>query len=1260
MNKLRYIFTALLLAYTTINVAADDFTELPAADYPIGDELPIFTTQMTLGGATDNATSFKLEYPEYAPLTATEIHKVKQAGLSAPEEIKVEAYMAISRKVRVADISFCPIICRNGKWMRLISAKITPMVLPRTKAAISRSSAAERYAENSVLSSGKWVKIKVDKEGIYELTASALAQQGFNDLSRVKIYGYGGRILPSVLTFSGVDALTDDLEEVATFRKNGSILFFAEGTTRWKYENKWLHEENTYSKSSYYFITEGENPLQISTSAATTTPVDTLRNITHNVVYDNDAFGWYGGGTLLYDSYEFTNGSSHSYKLNAPDIVEPYGTLQVAFSGSSATSSTRSTVSLNGSDLGTMTMPAYGSNESAREVGASYIVSTLKESNSVKFSVTTAGKGRLNFVRLTYKRALKGSSESYSFTPNTSSRVVLSIAEASENTQLWRIAYTGNPTTQMQGALKNGTLTVPLDNAALRYVIADVSKSYPAPEFAGSIENQNLHADRDIDMVIIIPESGLLETQAERLAAEHAARQNLRVKIVKANQIYNEFSSGTPDATAYRRYMKMLYDRADDINNAPRYLLLFGDGAWDNRMVTEEWAKYKPEDFLLCFEKSEKINDNNISIGSLYSFVTDDYFGLLDDNEGSNLNREKIDLGIGRFPVHTADDAKLLVDKTIAYMDNKEVGRWKNTVYFLGDNGDGNEHMNDAEKALNATKNATGNNMDIQRMYWDAYPRSLSATGYSFPEANKHLKEILKNGAIMFNYSGHGSPDQLSHSRLLTTEELRALSNAKMPLWALASCEITPFDEQRDDIGRATLINKNGGAIALFCASRAVYASYNNRINSAFCSAVFGYDEASGERNSLGDAIRKAKVGMIYDSSNPSQNIDHTMNKLKYVLLGDPAVTLSIPTGRVVIDSINGKAVSPELLEQLPAGSKAVFSGHIVQQGSTMTDSAFSGLLTATLYDREETVVCRNNDGSADDPMTYTAYTNAVSMSSDSIKNGRFSIAMPVPVDISYSSAAGKLMLYAVNNDHTMECNGFNSNFCLNGTSASISTDKAGPELDIYLNAPGFLSGGTVGTSPLFIANIKDESGINAPLQSVGHDMELTIDDDASMYYVLNQSFSYDFGSITSGTVNYQLENLPIGTHNLLFRAWDTAGNSSSKSLTFVVSENYEEAATNITATNSPAIRSTRFIATFNEGRAGNSATFEVFDLAGRLVWSETSTSNADTRYFSAEWYLTNNSGSPVPGGVYMYRATLHAPDGKAETKTKKIIVAGQ
>ena len=363
-----------------------------------------------------------------------------------------------------------------------------------------------------------------------------------------------------------------------------------------------------------------------------------------------------------------------------------------------------------------------------------------------------------------------------------------------------------------------------------------LQKNYPTPEFIGMVDNQNLHADKSLDMVIIIPQSKKLFQEAERLAQFHRESQGLRVKVVDAGQLYNEFSSGTPDASAYRRYLKMLFDRAEKFEDMPSYLLLFGDCAWDNRMLTPEWAHLSPEDYLLSFEVTDGyLNQNNTSfpLGEISSYVTDDFYGWLDDNEGNAYTKNKLDIGIGRFPCNNSATAKILVDKSINYYNNLHVGAWKNDVYVLADYGNENLHMNDATPVIEQIEKSTGNRINIKRVFWDAYDRVTTGTGHTFPTVTKMVQEAMKKGALVFNYTGHGSPDQISHSRIVTTSDFETPGNSNFPLWIMASCEISPFDSQENDIGRAAIHNPTGGAISVICASRSVYSNYHKEINNS-------------------------------------------------------------------------------------------------------------------------------------------------------------------------------------------------------------------------------------------------------------------------------------------------------------------------------------------------------------------------------------------------------------------------------------------
>ena len=898
----------------------------------------------------------------------------------------------------------------------------------------------------------------------------------------------------------------------------------------------------------------------------------------------------------------------------------------------------------------------------AYESRRSFKSNIADENNKIELAVSPKNPSHLNFIRLNYNRKLVATDDVFSFTPNTGRAVQIEVAEANENHRLWRIGDGEHPAYEVASTINGSTLNAKVENGMDRFVIVDINKSYPTPEWAENVENQNLHGDlKAYDMVIIIPESRLLADEAKRLAEAHRKMQGLRVKIVDAGDIFNEFSSGTPDASAYRRYMKMLYDRAETDKDMPRYLLLFGDCAWDNRMITDKWEKYSPKDFLLSFEVSDgfqNLSNSQFAVGEQNSYVTDDFFGWLDDNEGTSYTSNKIDLSIGRFTCHDVQTAKLLVNKSLEYLSNQKTGAWKNNIYILADDGNGNLHMNDAEAVVKQIEKSTNNQSVIKKVYLDAYTRHSSGTGHSYPTATKILKEAIQQGALIFNYTGHGSPDQLSHSKVLLTKDFEMPTTGNMPLWIMASCEISPFDSQRHDLGRAAIHNAEGGAIAVMCASRSVYSNYNRSLNIAYNKHLFSFD-SNGKRNTMGDALRLAKVDMIDPNSDYGVQ-DGSINKLKYVLLGDPALPLTSPTGNVVLDSINGKALLPSDIIQLKAGSLVRLSGRINDRNSEFL-SNFNGSITASVADREETITCKNNDGSADTPKQYKDRTKKIYEGSDFVKNGKFSISFRIPKDISYTNDCARVTFYAVNKDKTIECNGSNDQFYLNGTDTTFANDTLAPKVYIYLNNPDFPNGGVTGKDPIFFAEIKDDAGINSTGIGIGHDMELVIDENYSNPINLNNNFTYKFGSYNEGSVYYQLMNLAYGKHTLSFKAWDVNGNATTSRLEFNIQEGVSNSF-DIFASENPARTSTNLFTSFPaEKEQASSITFEVYSINGQKVWqSETLNVHPGTTHALSTWRLTTSAGARVPAGIYLYRAIVVTDGNKKESDAKKIIVLAQ
>lgn len=1246
------LFPLLLFSVSPLR-AQGVFTSLPASDYPVTAEgLPRYGISRPVGAASSGCDyRVRVEYPVYEPVTAEERRIMKQNGLCPADTIVADVFRAVSRKEVFLDISLCPIVNREGHPMRLVSFKLCVDTLaPRRSLAEDQSAELEaRYKSQSVLATGRWVKIAVASEGVYKLTPALLSQMGFSNPATVRLFGYGGRMLPEAMEFSGKNAVADDLEEIPLYRRADALLFFAEGTRRW---TNGVHANNPYSTLSYYFLTEGGTPAAFSSLPAPASPAEsTFAEVYHYAAIDNDECAWYGGGREMFDGHDFSGTNSKVFELSLPGITGTNLTsVTWEFTAAGATQSCTAQMSLGPSFsevVSTNVIDKITSSDNAR--GRRRTFTFRANTSDLKFRIaSTAGiPARLNFIRVKYPKQLTALAGNASFSPECSGVVDFQIANADGNTRLWRIGRTGVPCAEVASRLIGGTLLARAADGEERYVIVNIAADYPEPSVVGGIANQNLHADRGIDYVIFVPVSGALTAEAERLAAAHRSVSGLNVKVVNVAQVYNEFSSGTPDATALRRYLKMLYDRAEGTAGAPRFALFFGDCAWDNRMLSAEWKStgLSPDDLLLAYEANDfegkDYTGNSFSYGSLRSYVTDDYFGLLDDGEGLDIVREKTDLGLGRFPCHNAEQARILVDKCINYLTNKSAGIWKNKIFLLGDNGDNNLHMNDAEAVGKQIDTSGDADLLTRRIYQDAYTVTKTATGSSYPLVTQRLKAEMGKGALIFNYNGHGSPEKISHANLLLLSDMKEVQSSALPLWIYASCEITPIDQNIDDLGRASLFNATGGSVAVLCASRSVFANYNRTLNVAYVKYLLG--KTSGGRSTMGESLQKAKSELV------SLKSDNTINKLKYTLLGDPALYLAMPRGQIVLDKINGQPVAEGSRFQLAACSVAEIEGYVTNEDLSPA-SSFNGVLTGMLLCPKQKITCKGNGSTV--PLVYEDYSKSIFESNVPVTAGRFTLRIPIPRDINYTDEDALISLYAVNDDHSLDCNGHFTDIFLNGTDTSAAPDTEAPAAFLYLNTPDFPNGGITNPAPVFHADLSDNIGLSISGASIGHNLELTIDGDRTAPVSLNELFTYNFGSYNSGHVSYQLPTLSQGKHKVALRVWDVNNNVRDTELSFVVHEN-GAADREVFATQNPTTSGTTFIASFYmDTSAGVEVAVEVYDIAGRRIWHKSQTVQG-ANYVSVPWRLTDTAGTPVPSGIYMYRAII---DGK-ETKARKLVI---
>ena len=1131
----------------------------------------------------------------------------------------------------------------------------------------AQSSHADRYADHSLLASGRWVKIRVSGEGVYQITKSQLTRMGFTNPDKVCLYGYNMPILPE----TELESMSDDMTEIPLCRRSdGSLLFYSLGTVRWSrksyYSSDFNHTNNPYSLYIYYFLTEKEegDPAEMAVETSTSASHNVMSTFPEHALIEKDEVSLLRSGRNFYENYNYANGNKKRYTLSTPGIADSEVLLTVAFVGGGSASTL--TITADDTTFSNLSLRSLVEYEYGYEGKKS--VTWNKELTETSTITLTHNRpsgtaGYLNYIQACYTRLLDMTGVNYlAFRPMYKDATQFEISGANVNTRVWRVT-TPETTCEMKGSLSGSTYTVTTDadSKLNEYVAVDVTASYPSPEIVGAIGNQDLHALADIDYVIIIPTSGTLQEQAQRLADAHTAKNSMRCVVVRADEIYNEFSSGTPDATAYRRFLKMLYDKAETENDRPKNVCLFGDGVWDNRMVTSSMAKNDPDDYLLCYE-----SDNSLS--QTDSYVLEEYYTLLADGKGVSPLKETPDCGIGRITVTTAEQAKTVVNKLISYLNNEHTGSWKNTVCMMADDGNANVHMQDAE-AVSAVIEQNSPNYRLRKIYWDTYKREESGAGHSYSNARNDIIQQMEKGALIMNYTGHGSSYILSHEQVIKRADFESWDSPNIPLWFFAACDVTPFDMNEENFGKTALLNENGAAVGTIGTTRAVYSSQNRRINLAFMKQVLATD-TEGRQYTIGEALALAKADIVNSSSSYSKR--DSINKCHFVLIGDPAISLAIPTYKVTIDSFNNKSIPTEAIDTIGAGAVVSVSGHIEDEDGNVVPK-FKGTVSPVVFDSKELITCLNNADEDITPYTFYDRTRKLYEGRDSVRSGYFSFTFPMPLDINYSDETGLINMYAVNSDNTIEANGSFTDFAIGGTDPDMPDDTNGPALTITLNGVEFTNRNEDGTvdedieltaavpmhkTPFFTGLIEDENGINITGSGIGHDITLVVDNEESMTYNLNNVFEYSTGSWAQGTVSYSLPELESGLHSLLFRAWDILNNPSSMTVLFNVKEGLKPNILDFQI-QGPVDGVLTLVIENDRPQSVLDVDVKIYDMSGRQVCHLGETSSSNTSYYTFTCNL-NAKGGHLPPGVYICKASIATADGASASKSQKFLVRAQ
>ncbi len=1202
--------------------------------------LPQYTTSFPVEYA-NSKLSIQLENEEFEPLSSQEISYLERSGF---RETKFEflSEIFLDRSNPVASVKFIPI--RYNSELEIYEKLVSFTLFAKVSEGSSQPNFNKSlYVDNSVLSQGNWYKISVSESGIYKLSFSELQNMGINVASinpqNIKLYGNGGDMLPEKNDDERIDDLYENSiyiegENDGSFDPEDYIIFYGMSPHVWEFSGEsFNYVANIYDDLNYYYLTVSSDfgkRIELEPS-----PTGTINYETNQYndfqVFEEDLVNlihsgkkWYGDlfGVVTNKTYNFqfpniNSEENATIKVSLANRNYIYEDLVIKINNQLTDSVRLSSVNPGQHKFAQQKQISIDTDGLGADVNVEIIFQPVENTSRAWLDKITInaisnlrlpGNGHLSFRNI-------NSVSSFGVSKFT-------IGNSNDQVKIWDITDPLMPKLQ-ESAYNSGETSISVKTSNLKEFIAFENSHFKSTVYIGQVNNQNLHGSSPVDLLIISPP--IFKDQAQRLATLHDSLDEMNVLVVEPSEIYNEFSSGKQDPTAIRDFVKMLYDKYDD-DDEIRYLLLFGDGSYDPKDRIENNTNFIP-----TFQTNE-------SLLSTASYVVDDFYGLLDENEG-NDGWGLIDIGIGRIPAQNAEEAKVAVDKIYRYVSpgEQQFGKWRTKICLIGDDEDGNLHLEQVD-SLNFF---IPDNYNTNKIYLDAFEQISTPTGKKFPEVTIKLNKQVEDGALIINYVGHGGVLGWSHERVLTMNDINSWTNEnKLPVFVTATCDFSPFDHPHTlSAGEVIFHNPIGGGIALLTTTRVAYAQSNFKLNLRLNSRAF--IEGEDGMPYLGDLIRESKP--------PGQ-----LTTRNFILLGDPALRLAYPKYNISTTSFMGKEVDGFNTDTIRSLQKIIVKGEITNTNGEKINN-FNGLIFPELYDKPRTVTTLANDDSSY-PTDFSLQDQVLWHGQFEVKDGEFEFEMIVPKDMTFSYGKGKLSYYAYSSQY--DASGYYSDFTLGGIDETAAIDNTGPEINLFINDYEFKSGGLTHSNPLLIAHLKDENGINLSLNGIGHEITLLTNDDYSNKVILNDLYVCDTNSYKSGMIQYPYYNLPDGNYSIKVKAWDSYNNSNEASIEFVIDK---DAVLNLTEViNAPNPFRTKTQFKFQHTKPGQELDIElqIFDMNGQFVISYATTMlSENTATTFLEWDGKDINGKKVPAGIYIYQVKVTDEDGNVDAKKQKLVI---
>lgn len=1177
-----------------------------------------------------------------------------------PKELTYDIKTSISRGKIYLFLDLFPIINQNGNFKKVNSFRFS------YKSGISNKLKRQR-TQNSVLNSGEWYKFYVDKSGIFRLSRSFLSQLGLNtnsiDPRNIKIFGNGGNMLPlSNSVEYPVDPIENAIkvhgEDDGVFNNSDYILFYAQGPNAYNSDSN--TNLNLYSDQTAYFINISPSPGK--RILENVQPVNTANTIVDSYTaykyHELDEYNiakigrrWFG------DRFDFE--SNQTFEFTFPNLrtSEPIN-LRV-YTAAVSEISTSMSVEINNQEVSNLN---YTSINDPILVSGDYFTGEIMVSNSnISVDLNYNNNGNpssvayLDYISLEGTCDLNYNGDQFIFynknVVDLSGIAQYNITNANSISNIWEITDLNNVSEIFIDGSESTVSFKALLGEEKRYIAFNQESFYePIIEGETNLENQDLKSNiflddqnqfQDLDYLIICRSDMLYE--AERLAQINRDFNNLNVKVVTLEKIYNEFSSGNQDIAAIRNFVKYIYFNASDESRRIKYLCLFGDASFDYKDRISQNTNIVPSWYSL----------NSYSLAS--SYVSDDFFGMMDNSEGMMENSDKLDIAVGRILADSPQRATDLVDKISSYYNANSYGDWRNKLIVISDDVD-----EPWESIIQGTSNSladliTDNKpfFNVKKILSDAYVQESSSGGERYPEVNNAIIDGIELGALVVNYFGHGGEDGIARERIFDKIDATELSNEnKLNCFVSVTCEFTKFDNPgRNTAGEFLYWNKNGGAIALITTTRQIFVSVGVNFNLTLENYLFSLN--SDNYHTMAEALRLTK-------NDPS--ISGSDQRRLVFFIGDPAMKLAIPKPNIRITEINDILIN-EFTEPLQGLSSVKIEGQIDDEFGNKIDD-YQGELVTTVFDKNIDRSTLGNDGTSqnDSPiiLDFTTLGEVLFRGRSSIENGDFNVNFIVPRDVVMEVGNGKMSFYSKSNSNLMDQNGSNLDVLIGGINEDADEDNMGPEIELFMNDEAFISGGITNENPHLLVKLFDENGINTS-SGIGHDIVAVLDDDVANSFRLNDYYEANLDDYQNGTINYPLRDISPGLHTLSLKAWDVYNNSSTSEIQFVVhDQDLELVISNVLNYPNPFINYTEFW--FNHNSSSDlSVSIQIFTISGKLVKTingYVNTSNSSSLSRDLSWNARDDFGDKVAKGVYIYRLTVRSDQiGKQVSKTEKLVI---